>query len=464
MSRWTRSASSPVVGVVGAGIAGLVAAFRLAQRGATVRVLEASDRAGGAIQSIHEDGWRVELGPNTVPERGFLLGELITELGLRDAQVEPDESASTRYVVRGGRLVALPRSPGDLVSSEFLSAGAKLRLLAEPFVSRFEEDEVDESLANFIARRFGREVLDYGIDPFVAGTYAGDARQLSARHALGRLVDLERDFGSILAGALRSTRTEPRRPLVNFEEGVETIVRALVDRLDGSITFGARATGASHDGDDWTLSYEEGGAHETLQCDGLVVALPAYLAAELDVVVAGQGAPTDALASISHPPITMLALGFERADVRHPLDGFGVLIPSCEEGFHTLGAAFPSTIFEGRAPEGHALVMSFVGGARAPELCALPIEEQIALALEDLDRLFGLSNGPVFTRWRQWARSIPQYEVGYGRVMDGVDALERSMPHSALAGNYRQGIAVSDTVASGHAAAQRVADSLHLQE
>jgi oxygen-dependent protoporphyrinogen oxidase len=462
VSRWTRRTERPVVAVVGAGIAGLVAAFRLAQRGADVRVLEASGRAGGAIRSLHEEGWRVELGPNTVPERGFLLGELITELGLRDVQAEPDESAATRYIVRDGELVALPKSPGDLVSSEFLSPGAKLRLLAEPLVGRFDEPDVDESLANFVSRRFGHEVLEYGIDPFIAGTYAGDPRHLSARHALGRLVDLEQDFGSILAGALRSKRAEPRRPLVNFEEGVETIVRALVARLGEAVTYEARVHGAAHDGESWAVRYEEGGEARELECDGLVVALPAYLAAELDLSVGGEGADTSALAAIVHPPITMLALGFAREDVRHPLDGFGVLIPSCEEGFHTLGAAFPSTIFEGRAPEGHALVMSFVGGARAPELCDLPIEEQIELALEDLDRLFGLRRGPVFTRWRHWPRSIPQYEVGYQAILDGVDALERAMPHAALAGNYRAGIAVNDTVTSGHQAAQRVADSLHL--
>src|SRR5690554_4095975 len=197
------------IAVLGAGISGLSIAYALEQAGLRVTVFEANDRVGGPLRSSMVDGYLVEHGPHTLFQRHASLATLLSELGLDDQIVDARDNASRRYVVRYGRPLPLPQSPAEFLSTELLSPAAKLRLLAEPFVSKFDRPAVDETLANFVRRRLGSEALDYLLDPFVGGTYAGDPRQMSARHTFPILKELEDEAGSLVLGGIKRKFATP---------------------------------------------------------------------------------------------------------------------------------------------------------------------------------------------------------------------------------------------------------------
>jgi oxygen-dependent protoporphyrinogen oxidase len=456
------------IGVVGAGITGLVTAYRLAQLGHRVTVYEASDHAGGQIGSFERDGYLLERGPHTLLVRNDETRTLIAELGLKDAVLEANSQASKRFILRGGELVAVPSSPGAFLKTELLSPAAKLRLLAEPFVGGPEPD-IDESLANFVTRRLGEEVLDYAVGPFVGGTYAGNPRHLSARHAFPTLTELESEGGSLFIGALgrmlEARKADgPRRPssLISFEGGNQTLVDALVDHLDATIELGAAVTALQRTDDTWKLTYERDDDTTTHTHDAVLCCIPTYRLAQIDLKHGEEAENLDELRDVVYPPVSIVAMGFDASDVQHPLDGFGVLVPEPEDR-DILGSLFMSTLFEGRAPEGKILLTNFVGGARQPDLATQSRETIIDMVLEELRDLLGVQRPPEMLEFVRWERSIPQYEVGYDRYLARMDRVEAHHPGLYLAGNYRDGIAVPDLIAAGFSTAERIDDDLAWQ-
>lgn len=460
------------VAVVGAGVAGLVAAARLTRRGARCTVFEAGETPGGAVCTAERDGYRVELGPNTMPDKGGVLTALMRELGIEGQRLASNERANKRYIVRGGQLVALPMSASEFATSPFLSASAKLRLMAEPWVAAYDKDDVDESLANFVRRRFGQEVLDYAINPFISGTFAGDPKHLSASQAFGALTQLEQESGSVVLGGLRRAlgRLRPggddAKPvgggLVNFERGVATMTDALVEALDEPPLCLAQVTALRHEAQGWHLEVAvDEGEPEVHTFDAVVVATPAFSVPQIRIELEGEALDTQCFADIEHPPMGLLAMGFHRRQVAHPLDGFGMLIPEVEER-HILGSIFASTVFPGRAPKDRVLLTTFIGGARSPELGRLSAEEQIELAMSDLKELLGVRGRPELVMTRQWSRAIPQYEVGYGSTRAKIDAVESRAEGLLFTGNYRDGISVADVVRHAEYTATTLADELSL--
>lgn len=451
----------PVV-VIGAGIAGLTCAYQLKKRGHKVVVLERQPRAGGLINSVRTGPYLLEVGPNTVPDRHGTLQAMIDELDLRDQVVSPNHKANRRYIVRDGRMVALPSSPKTFITSEFLSPAAKLRLFKEPLIEPFgADDEVDESLANFVKRRFGQEVVDYALNPFVAGTYGGQPEHLSLKHTFSRLKVLEQEEGSILGGgikrALRPKKGEigGRAPgtgeLVNFRDGESTLTNALAGALGDDLRLNVTTKQLRQRADSsWEISALQGEHEITIEAEAVVFATPAWAISEVEALDAkAQPIDLSAFGAVPYSPISVCVLAYKKADLGRPLDGFGVLIPQVE-GFNTLGAIFASTIFEGRAPEDQGVMIVFIGGARAPQDAFLPEEERLRMAQEDMGKLIGLHGEPQLVIHHTWARGIPQYEVGYGRTLSQIDGIEAQHEGLLFTGNYREGISVSD--AAHHAA------------
>ena len=448
------------IGIVGAGIAGLTAAYRLRAQGTDVRLFEASAQAGGALRSHWQDGYLVEDGPNAIQTGTPLLEQLIDELGLTEARVEAAPAAKRRYAVRRGRLVPLPLSPPALLRSPLFSWRAKLRLLAEPLV-RIAPPETEESIAALVRRRLGKEALDYALNPFVAGVFAGDPAQLSARYAFPRLYELEQTHGSLLLGGLKRTRTSgadgaaapPPRRTFSFHDGIQTLPNALAKHLAGHITTEAPVVALAQEKGGWRLTVLEQHAPTTHRFRHVVFAAPLHRLAHLDLKADVDLSP---LAAVPYPPVTTVALGFQRDQVRHPLDGFGLLVPEVEADFQILGTLFSSTLFPNRAPDGHVLLTTFVGGTRNPDLARASDETIIEAARRDLGRLLDVRGEPTFARCARWPQAIPQYHLGYGRVLETLDRLEAAHPGLHFAGNYRSGIAVGDAAASGAAAAERI--------
>lgn len=450
------------VAVIGAGITGLTAACRLQQLGHDVTVFEAAPRPGGVIRSERADGWLVEHGPNSLNAPEPAVQAFLAELGLESVRVDAAPLARKRFIVRDGRPAALPTSPLGLLRTPVLSLRGKFRLLLEPFIPRAAAG-VDESLADFVRRRLGNEALDYLVNPFVAGIYAGDPEQLDVHEAMPRLAAFEREHGSLFRGGLHAMRARHgagirRGGISSFADGMESLPAALAGRLGNRLRLATPVAGAERVRTGWRLALERHGGESSGPFDAVLCAAPAHRVAELRLQLPDRE-PLRVLADLPYAPVTVVALGFRRQDVRHPLDGFGMLVPAVE-GSQILGTLFSSSLFPGRAPDGHVLLTTFVGGARAPAVAKADDDMVLALVQRDLGHLLGVHAGPVFQRVIRWTHAIPQYTRQHAACRAALDALEAANPGLYLAGNYRGGISLGDTMRSSLEAAGRIAEAL----
>lgn len=450
------------VAIIGGGIAGLVTGYRLMNSGLEITLFEASRRTGGVIRSERSGGYLVEYGPNTIQTKTDLIDKLIADLGIRDQQLFAADEARNRYVVRNGKPVPVPASPPAFLKTRLFSSRAKLRLLREPFVQPVDE-QVEESVADFVRRRLGDEFLDYAINPFVAGVYAGDPERLSLRHAFPRMFELERQYGSLIKGMIRLSRERkkatspmPAGRMMSFKEGLQTLPDALARNLGERIRLESRITGIRKDNDRWKLSLENAESDQSF--DAVLYAAPLYT---LPSVNFNAGVEIEAFSKVHYPAVSVLALGFPRENVQHPLDGFGVLVPAVESQFSILGSLFSSTLFPGRAPENHVLLTTFIGGVRHEELASSAWGTLKDTVSNDLRDLLGIRGMPDFTQHVYWERAIPQYHVGYGKIKELLDTIEKRNPGFYLTGNFRNGISVSDTVTYASDTAERMATWLH---
>lgn len=460
------------IAVLGGGITGLTAAFRLREAGCAVTVYESSDRVGGVIRSIRDGSWLAEEGPNTLVPTTPEAEQLLADLGLEEKALPSRPEADKKYILREGELRVLPESPPAFLRSKLFSRKAKLALLREPLVPRLGGKDADgvgapapdapeESLADFARRRLGPEILDYAVDPFVSGVYAGDPERLSVREAFPALHELELEHGSLLRGQwcearARKKRGEPSRrnaPKLSFPEGLETLPRTLASILGDCVRVGT-SVGRIHRNREgkWLLD-EESQAY-----DAIILALPPFRLIELKMDIDSPLCEA-AGESVAMPPVASVALGFRREQVAHALDGFGALVPGREKR-GILGTIFSSTLFPGRAPAGHVLLSSYVGGRRSPELALRDREELFASVLAELRDLYGVTGDPVWRHAAVFPRAIPQYEIGFGRFRRLLDETERACPGLFFAGNCRDGISLGDSIASGAGAALKTREFL----
>ncbi|MEO7996149.1 MAG: protoporphyrinogen oxidase [Gemmatimonadaceae bacterium] len=444
--------------VVGGGISGLAAAYSARRAGACVLLLEAQSNAGGVMQTDDTDGFVVERGPTSMAATAQSM-RLLHELGLMGDVVSPPKSAARRYVVRNGKMHALPSSPTSLFSTDLLTSLGKLRLLAEPFVQRLANTDYEETLAELVRRRFGQEVLDYVVDPFVSGVCAGDATRLSSRHVLRIAGELEREFGSVLLGAVKRARQRKDQReghIVSLRHGMNQLPQAFHRALDGVCAFDTRLVGVSQMGEQISLSCEIQGIRTTIVADAMICALPSHRLPSIDWPDEWRDNITQ-LSTVPYAPICTVALGFRRADVSHPLDGFGVLFPSAEKR-GILGALFNSSMFDGRAPSGHVLITAFVGGAKFGGAGAGLSEQQcIRAALDELTPLLGLSGEPTLTKVARWEQGIPQLEVGHHHILGAATAIENGASRVFFTGSYLGGPAVGDCLTHGMQTGARAA-------
>ena len=468
--RWTavpwnsRSLNGEVarsVAIIGGGITGLTAAFRLQSRGVPVTIYESSARVGGVIQTICRAGFLAECGPNTILETSPIIRELVRDLRLESQRLYSDPTAKNRYVVRDGKLTAVPDSASGLVVSRLFSARAKLRLLLEPLVRRAPA-ATEECVSEFVLRRLGREFLDYAINPMIGGIYAGDPARLSVPHAFPRLHAVEQRYGSLILGQFLGARerqtsqevSKQSAPKFSFRHGLQTLTNALHRELRDVVQLRSSVQALRRSGDRWEVDVLRDGCRMTHTHTAVLLAAPAHKLAGIELQ-AGHDVTLATLGEIPYAPVASLVLGFRREDVAHPLDGFGVLVPEVERR-NILGAIFSSSLFPYRAPAGHVLLSCYLGGMRAPESAARDTASAVSLALEDLRGMLGVRGEPVFVHHSVFRKGIPQYEVGFGRFRIWMNELEKKAPGIFLAGHFRDGISLGDSIVSGHKAAERI--------
>jgi oxygen-dependent protoporphyrinogen oxidase len=439
--------------IVGAGISGLTTAFRLARSGWRVAVVEAAGRVGGAIQT-HADGpWRFELGPNTVLENHETVGRLIRDAGLEGEKIVAAPSAKRRYLYKAGRLIPLPSGPGSFLATPLFPPAAKLRLLKEPWIGRPPEG-TEESIGDFVRRRLGQPFLDYAVGPFVSGVYAGDPERLSVRWAVPKIWSLERDHGSLIRGAFaRRKGPAPGGAMISFQEGLEALPRKLAAEI-GDVRTGVavqRIVRMDPIGGGYRAETSAG----PIEAKRIVLAVPADVAARLlDESTAGASRLFE---QIPYAAVAILALGWRREDVGHPLAGFGFLSPR-KEGLRTLGCLFPSELFPGRAPQDHVALAAFAGGRIDPEIATWDEDRIAATLISELRGPLSLRGEPTFRLVRRWPRAIPQYEVGHGRFVDRAREIEQALPGLHLGGNFLGGVSVPNCIQNGTELAARMVE------
>jgi protoporphyrinogen/coproporphyrinogen III oxidase len=444
--------------VIGAGVSGLTTAYAMKQRGAAVEVIEAAPRSGGVIGTRRRNSAVFETGPNSTLDTTPLINELLDGLGIRGERVDAATTAATRFVVRGGKLVPLPGTPGAFLTTGAFSLRAKLALLREPFVAPAAPDAEEESIAAFVRRRLGAELLDYAIDPFVAGVYAGDPERISVSAAFPRLHALEQKYGSLIKGQLLGARERNRsaeRPKnraasFSFRGGMATLTDALA-RDVGRIETGVQVRRIERGADGaYTVAGARAGEPVLRRTKSVVIAAPAYDAAKLMRELAPEA--TKGLAGIEYAAVASVTSAYRRADVAHSLGGFGFLVPK-KEARRILGTLFMSSMFDGRAPESSVLLTTFIGGKRNAELMRSADGALMALVREELAALLGAANPPLWAEITRWTHAIPQYNLGHALRLRPVEDAERALPGLFFCASYRGGVSVGDCIKSAHATA-----------
>jgi len=455
------SATKTVV-VIGAGLTGLTAGHCLNRLGYRVRVLERSERPGGVIRSIREEGFLVEGGPNMLSVDEPALLDFLDEIGLGSEVVVASPQAQRRFIVRRGRLVPVPTSVSSFLRTPLLSAVGKLRLLAEPFAPRAEPG-TEDSVAAFTRRRLGVEALDYAVNPLVAGVYAGDPERLSLRHAFPSLHRLELRYGSLTCGGIATAmRRGPfkkrfKARSISFRSGLQAIVDAISAELGNALSTEVTID-ALEPGPPFRVRFRSASlGAELLTADAIVLAVPGYEAANLPFA-STSAELFSALREVEYPAVASVALGFPRVAVRHPLDGYGVLAPA-REGLHILGTLFTSSLFAGRAPEGSVLLTTYVGGTRQPKLTALPDHTLCRIVQDDLRQLLGAEGEPTFRRVTRHAHAIAQYNLGYQRFHTAMAEAELKLPGLFMGGSLRNGPSMGACIRAGIGLAARVANA-----
>ena len=445
--------------IVGGGIAGLSLAHRLlaAGRGVEVTVLERADRPGGPIRTEEVDGFRFEWGPNGFLDNAPDTMALVQALGLGDRLLPSRDAARRRYVLRAGRLHALPGGPLSFLGTRLLSPWGKIRIALEPW-SRARPPG-DETLDAFATRRFGAEAAKALVAPMATGVFAGDSRELSLAACFPRVHDLEAEHGSLFR-ALFARRGRRRPPgasalgrLTSFRGGMEELVRALARSLGPSLRLGTAVRGlVAGDGSSRFGIALEGGAR--LAADTLVLAGPAADTARL--VEPRDPEAAALLRQVPSAPVGVVGLGYPASVLARPLDGFGFLVAR-GEGARLLGTLWESSVFPERAPDGSILLRVMVGGARDPDALDLPDDHLLARVREELQTTMGLDGAPTFVRIVRHRVGIPQYTLGHRARLERLEErLTAGQPGLFLAGSCYRGVAVNSCIAD----AGRLAESI----
>ncbi|MBT0664098.1 protoporphyrinogen oxidase [Geobacter pelophilus] len=455
--------------VVGGGISGLATAYLLGEKARSagleleVMLLEKEKRTGGKILSIKDNGFLCEWGPNGFLDNKPQTLELCRQAGADSQLLRSNDNARKRFIFSEGVLHRLPENGPSFLASKLISWPGKLRLAMEPLIPQYQ-GEIDETLAAFGRRRLGDEALRKLIAPMVSGIFAGDPETMSLKSCFPRIAELEAQYGGLIKAMIKLAKKKkqdiaegkvvasaagPGGVLTSFRGGIQDLTDILSARIgEAAVTLDEQVEKVAKGS---TAPYRVISDRGELEADAVVLATPAYATAGmLQGLDAGMAA---LLNEIPYATMTVVCFGYRRERISRDLDGFGYLIPK-QEGKNILGTLWDSSIFENRAPEGHVLLRSMMGGACFPEYINLPDEEVQKRVQADLKTIMGINEPPDFVKIFRHEKAIPQYTVGHAKRLAGLEEQAKAHPGLILTGNSYRGIGLNDCVA----AAQRASD------
>lgn len=453
------------IAIVGGGLSGLTVAYALLQKKTDldIAVFEADNRPGGKIWTDNADGYLCEKGANGFLDNKPRTLELCKSLGIEP--LRSNENSKKRYIFLNGKLNALPESPPAFIKSDLLSWGGKIRMLLEYNAPKGPEDE---TVADFIIRRLGKEALDKLIDPMASGIYAGDPYRMSIKSCFARIKELEQEYGGLFKALLKIRKQKKRQlkkakgkegnakvsvapggTLTSFYNGAQTMTDALARKLGDRLHLGSSVHGIGKNGSAYQLHTSK----DTIEADIIILASPAYAAAE--ILNGFDSEMIKTLSEIPYPPVSVVCFGYRKEKVENPLNGFGFLVPRIE-GLRVLGTLWDSSIFPNRAAEGYALLRTMVGGAKSPETAMLADEKIISMVFDELKPILTLKTDPDMVRIYRWEKAIPQYLLGHSKKLILLDDRLKRYPGLYLTGNAYRGIGMNDCVENAY----RLADEI----
>ena len=461
------------VAVIGGGITGLAAAHRLRELDETCEVVlyEASSKLGGVLQTTCRDDYLIEHAADNFITNVPWAVDLCRRIGFEDELIRTDDRYRKAFVVHNGRLVPVPdgfalMAPArvwPVLTTPILSVGGKLRLMREYFLPP-RRDIDDECLESFATRRLGKEVYERIVQPLVGGIYTADPTKLSLAATLPRFLEMEREHGGLIRGALRQTGNKKQDDkessgaryslFVAPRAGMASLVEALHDRLIGSIEVDTPVRTITQQEGQWRVEFATDRPAEKFT--DVILATSAPVSAKL--IADCHTELSIELSEIPYAGASVVCLGYSKSSIEHPLDGFGFVVPSVAER-KILAGSFSSVKYPGRAPEGHVLIRVFVGGALQPELAALPDDELIQLVRDELAELIGAKGEPDLCHITRWEGAMPQYHLGHLERVQRIEDLVSKLPGLAIAGNAYHGVGIPQCIHHAEQAAERIASS-----
>ena len=435
--------------IIGAGLTGLTLAYYLKRNGKYPVIIEKSDRPGGVINTVSDRGFIYETGPNTgvlgTPEIASLFDDLSDSCTLATA----DPKAQKRYILKNGKWHALPSSLISAIGTPLFSFKDKMGILAEPF--RKPGIDPDESIGMMVVRRLGQSYLDYAVDPFISGIYAGDPQKLVTRYALPKLYALEQNYGSFIRGAIKKSREmkseaekKATKEVFSVKGGLGNLIMPLAENTgEKNIFYEASGTCVEPEGNGFSVIFsDKRGDSIKLSAPVIVSTIGSYnLPDLLPFITPYKLSP---ITNMEYAGVVQVALGYNKWE-GHVLDAFGGLIPS-KENRQVLGILFPSAIFSGRAPEGGALLSAFLGGMKRPEMINKQDVEIEEIVLRELESTLFPGQHPDLLKIFRYTHAIPQYGISSGERLDSIRKIQEQYPGLILAGNIRDGIGMADRV------------------